>query len=143
MVHMRTGTTSEWLSRLRLSRGAAGIAIFAILAHAMLSVGRTPAFAGSPGQGLTIVICTSAGITHVQVDANGQPIEQAPEQGAKHNHQCCPSGSMRPLVPPSNVVALLIPPASERAVVFAQQEERAPLSPVRTPQSPRGPPTSV
>ena len=99
---MGKGTKLEWLSRLRLSKGAAVIALFAILAHALFPVGWMPASAASSAQGFCpIIICTSAGITHVQMGPDGKPIEQAPNQGATHDHQCCPcTGVTLPLAPP-------------------------------------------
>jgi hypothetical protein len=130
----------EWLARLRLSKGAAVVALFAILAHAILPVGWMPVFAASPSQGLSIIICTSAGVTHVQIGADGKPIEQAPSQGGRHNHQCCPCTGAPQLVPPEHALAIVVPSYAGYALPLSELGPRVSSSFVHTPHSPRAPP---
>ena len=132
------------LSTVRLNKAAALLALIAILVHSLVPAGWMPAFALSQAQGLSVVICTPAGVSHVVLGEDGKPVQQAPDQDQTHNHDhpCCPCGWARPLVPPANVVAFLIAIKTEQAVVFAQPEHPL-LRFVRSPQSPRGPPTSI
>jgi hypothetical protein len=138
---MRKGSKAEWLSRLRLSKGAAVVALFAILAHAILPVGWMPAFAASQSQGSWIIICTSAGITHVQVGPDGQPLGQPASQEAGHNHQCCPCTGSPQLAPPRNVSAVFPPSAIGQTAAVSGPEQRSPSLCVHSPHSPRAPPS--
>jgi hypothetical protein len=139
-LFMRDRRGPELLSWLRLNKVSALIALLAVLSHALASSGWMPAFASTPGQGLSIIICTTAGVAYVQIGADGQPIKQAPDEGGNHDHQCCPCAGSRPLAPPLNVFVVVLPKDAERSLVLPTPVETKPLALVLTPHSPRAPP---
>jgi hypothetical protein len=129
--------TSELLSWLRLNRTAALLAVVAILSQALVP-SWVPVFAATPG--MTIVICTAMGPMQVQIGADGQPIKQAPAQGQGHDQQCCPCVATGSFAPPANAnVFLLLQGLGTARINVAVQEPV--IGFVRTPHSPRAPPS--
>ena len=156
----RTQSTASWsefrcpmkrfmrgglLSTARLNKAAAIVAFIAAFIHAFSSLGWIPAATYASAQGLSIILCTPTGATHVVIGEDGRPVQQAPDQDQTHNqdHQCCPCGWARPLIPPANIVLLQVPAIADQAIIFAEPVELPPLSLILRPQSPRAPPTSI
>jgi DUF2946 family protein len=135
---MRGNKTAELLPWLRLSRAAALLAFIAVLAQALVP-SWMPVFAATPGQGLSVVICTAMGPMQMQIGPDGKPVDQAPP-GQGSDHQCCPCVTPAKFAPPANtIVFVVLQDLGTTRIVWAAQESPGAIS--HTPHSPRAPPS--
>ncbi len=102
------------LASLSLSHGLTVLLLAAFMLRALIPTGWMPQTSDG-ADGVTLVICTVAGLQEIALGPEGQP--QPADDGSQANagHDPCPFASVAKFTPPA-LTAILVPPANVAGV---------------------------
>jgi hypothetical protein len=135
-------------------RAAVCLALAAMMLRALMPAGWMPNLSGEGGS--LLVICdmdqtdmSKMDMSHMSaadmanMDMSGMDHGSGKQSGDAHHNEACPFAAAPHVATPSTVATLLLPSLLAKFSPFQASEQAAIKAAVYTPQSPRGPPTSV
>ena len=109
-----------------MSHGLTVLLLAAFMLRALIPTGWMPQASGS-GDGVTLVICTVAGLQEITVGPDGHQKPAGEAGQANAGHDPCPFASVAKFMPPG-LTALLVPPADVTGVAPVAAVPAAPAS---------------
>ena len=121
-----------------LGHGLTVLLLAVFMLRALIPTGWMPQTSTS-GDGLTLVICTVAGLQEITLGPDGHPQPSDDTSQANAGHDPCPFASVAKFTPPA-LMAILVPPANVAGVApVAHAPAPPPATHLRLPES-RAPP---